>query len=290
MKILIIPDVHGNWKETIQYIKDHKDEVDKVVTLGDYVDDFDEALNGLNMITGFKELCEMAKAEPNKFRICIGNHDLSYISDPHVSGHHYQFSADYKRMFFDNLDIMDIIVEIDGWMFSHAGVSEKWYKYFVGNACPGKNGNYFRIISKEEWDSIKGQPVKEINKLFHSGVFGHFDYYDGAGDWGDGNSPLQGPLWIRPPSLLDCPLFDKQVVGHTETYLKEPIPVEVESGKIVVLTDTTKHNNYLVLDTENPWKPIKEKEMNKFIKTRLKEINDAKARAGQEKKDAEKNS
>lgn len=37
MKILIIPDVHGNWEETIQYIKDCKDSVDNVVALGDYV-------------------------------------------------------------------------------------------------------------------------------------------------------------------------------------------------------------------------------------------------------------
>lgn len=289
MKVLIIPDVHGNWKETIQYVKDHKDEVDFVVTLGDYVDDFDESLNGLNMITGFKELCSMAREEPSKFRICIGNHDLSYISDPHVSGHHYQYSGDYKRMFFSNLDIIDVLVEIDGWIFSHAGVSEKWYKFFVKNAVKDKNGNYFRVIPSEEWKAVKGNPVKEINKLFHSGVFNCFDYYENAGDWGDGNSPFQGPLWIRPASLMSCPLFDRQVVGHTETYLKEPIPVEVESGKVIVLTDTTKHNNYLILDTENPWKTIKENEMNKFIKSRLKEVNDVKARAGQEK-DAKKNS
>ena len=284
MKILIIPDVHGNWEETIQYIKGHKDEVDFVVTLGDYVDDFDESLNGLNMIKGFKELCSMARAEPNKFRICIGNHDLSYISDPHVSGHHYQFSADYKKMFFDNIDIMDILIEIDGWVFSHAGVSEKWYNFFVKNAQLDKNGTYFRVISKEEWEVIKGQPVKEINKLFHSGIFGHFDYYSGAGDWGDGNSPLQGPLWIRPQSLFECPLFDKQIIGHTETYLKEPIPVKTKFEKIVVLTDTRKHNNYLVLDTENPWPTIDVKNLDKFAKSRLKEINDAKARAGQEKR------
>ena len=31
MKILIIPDVHGNWFKTAKYIKAHKDWADKVV-------------------------------------------------------------------------------------------------------------------------------------------------------------------------------------------------------------------------------------------------------------------
>lgn len=251
------------------------------------VDDFDETLNGINMITGFKKLCELKRAEPEKFEILIGNHDLSYISDPHVSGHHYQYSADYRRMFMENIDIMNVCIEIEGWVFSHAGVSEKWYNYFIKNVVKGKNGNYFRVISEEEWEFIS-KPIEKINKLFHSGIFGHFDYYDNAGDWGDGNSPLQGPLWIRPSSLLSCPFFDKQIVGHTETYLKEPIPVETKNGKIVVLTDTVHHNNYLILDTENPWKAIPENETNKFIKKRLKETNDAKALAGKNK-NVEKN-
>lgn len=282
MKILIIPDVHGNWKETIEFIESHKDSVDYVVSLGDYFDDFDESLNGLNMITGFKKLCELKKAEPQKFKICIGNHDLSYISDPHVSGHHWQYATDYKKVLFDNLDLMDIVVKLDGWVFSHAGVSEKWYNFFVRNAVPNKDGDYFRVISKADWEKVKGNPIEEINLLFHSEVFGHFDYYQDAGDWGDGNSPLQGPLWIRPSSLFKSAMFQKQIVGHTETYLKMPIPVELTNEKIVVLTDTVGHNNYLVLDTENPWETIKENELNKFVKSKTKEINDAKARKGME--------
>jgi predicted phosphodiesterase len=39
MKILIIPDIHGRtfWKETIEK---HKDEVDKIIFLGDYLDPY----------------------------------------------------------------------------------------------------------------------------------------------------------------------------------------------------------------------------------------------------------
>ncbi|MBR6610791.1 MAG: metallophosphoesterase [Campylobacter sp.] len=37
MKILVIPDIHGNYTAALQNIKNHKDSVDKVVVLGDYV-------------------------------------------------------------------------------------------------------------------------------------------------------------------------------------------------------------------------------------------------------------
>ena len=69
MKILIIPDVHGNWFKTANYIKTHKDLADKVVLLGDYVDDFDISKHGLPMINGIKEVCSMAREEPEKFEI-----------------------------------------------------------------------------------------------------------------------------------------------------------------------------------------------------------------------------
>ena len=60
-KVLVIPDIHGNWKEALKFIKNNKDKVEKVVCLGDYVDDFDESLNGKVMIDGFRELTELAK-------------------------------------------------------------------------------------------------------------------------------------------------------------------------------------------------------------------------------------
>ena len=46
MKVLVIPDIHGNYAAALKNIQDHKDEVDKVIWLGDGVDDFDENLNG----------------------------------------------------------------------------------------------------------------------------------------------------------------------------------------------------------------------------------------------------
>ncbi len=127
MKILVVPDIHGSWANIIPYIKANKDSVDKVVTLGDYVDDWNEDANGQVMIDGFGQLIEMARAEPDKFVILIGNHDHSYISSQSCSGHHPKYAAQYNKMFKDNIDIIHAAALIDGVLFSHAGVSQLWY-------------------------------------------------------------------------------------------------------------------------------------------------------------------
>lgn len=248
MKILVIPDIHGNWINTIQHIIDNKNSVDKIVTLGDYFDDFDEKLNGKIMIDGFKKLIELKKSEPEKFELLLGNHCLSYISDPNVSGHHYQYASAYRKLIMDNLEYLNIITEISGYYFSHAGVSTVWYKWFL-------NGDRKKQIIKN-WNELK-TPVEKINAVFHSGLFGYFDYNNQGGDSGDGDSVLQGPLWIRPNSLLKCPFFDKQIVGHTEVLLNVPYTIKIKN-KIIVLTDTSNHNGWFILDTEKELKIDKE--------------------------------
>ena len=101
MKILVIPDIHGNYAAALQNIQDHKDEVDKVVWLGDGVDDFNENLNGQTMIDGLNKLIEFKNNEPNKFELLLGNHDLSYLAQTRngecVSGHHYEYADMYKK-------------------------------------------------------------------------------------------------------------------------------------------------------------------------------------------------
>lgn len=135
MKVLVIPDIHGNYKAALKNIEEHKDEVDKVVVLGDYVDDFDESLNGKPMVDGFSKLMEYKKKEPEKFDILFGNHCLSYISQTRdgecVSGHHKMYARDYRKMFEEAIDLVDIISEIDGVLFSHAGVSQNWLNKVV---------------------------------------------------------------------------------------------------------------------------------------------------------------
>lgn len=132
MKVLVVPDIHGSWSQALEFIRANKDNVDKVVTLGDYVDDWDDELNGEPMQKGFLQLIEMARAEPEKFCLCLGNHDHSYISSQSCSGHKFQYEQMYAEMFMNNLDILHPAVLIDGVLFSHAGISQAWYRKTVG--------------------------------------------------------------------------------------------------------------------------------------------------------------
>lgn len=236
MKIMIIPDIHGNWKNTIQYIIENKNQVDKIVTLGDYFDDFDEKLNGKIMIDGFNTLMKLKKAENEKFEILLGNHCLSYISNPNVSGHHYQYASAYKNIIMNNIDYIDIITKINDWYFSHAGVSKTWYEWFINNE---------RI---QKLNIEINDHVKIINTAFHSGFFGFFDYNRLGKDLGDGDSEIQGPLWIRPNSLIKSSLFDKQIVGHTELCKGKPLTVELNDGKKIMFTDSPTHDGYFIME------------------------------------------
>lgn len=168
MRILIIPDIHGNWAYALSFIKLNKDSVDYVVTLGDYVDDFNESLNGFVMQQGFLSLVGMARKEPEKFRIILGNHDHSYISNQSCSGHHNQYAKMYKDMFLNNSDLLEPAVLIDGVLFSHAGVSLDWYERRVG---------FYN--DKHKMDFVPKEIVSEYNKWDYN--YRNIDkvYFDG---------------------------------------------------------------------------------------------------------------
>lgn len=164
-----MPDIHGAWSQALSFIKANKDSVDKVVTLGDYVDDWDDNLNGKPMQEGFLQLIEMARAEPEKFCICLGNHDHSYISDQSCSGHHYEYEEMYTEMFMNNLDIIHPAVLLDGVLFSHAGVSQHWYNRTVG---------WFN--DRHKMDKVPKKLIDEYEKWKYN--YNHINevYFDGV--------------------------------------------------------------------------------------------------------------
>lgn len=155
MKILVVSDVHENWVFALSFIKANKDSVDYVVTLGDYVDSFNESLNGFPMQQGFLELVSLARKEPDKFKIIIGNHDQSYISKQTCSGHKYQYEEMYKKMFLDNIDLLEPVVMLDNILFSHAGVSLDWYERCVGFYNDKHKYDFVPKELKKEYDKWK---------------------------------------------------------------------------------------------------------------------------------------
>ena len=242
MKILVIPDIHGNWNDALRNIYNNYKNVDKVVTLGDYVDDFDSSLNGKVMIDGFTELCALARENKDKFCICIGNHDNSYYVPPHLhdavcSGHRWEYAKDYKEMFDKNADLLNVFYMFDGVLFSHGGYSLEFNQILSDRII---RLEYEQKIPRDRLD------VNKINEVFHSDP----DLFQHRGYSPSGDSIGESFLWIRPNSLLDSKWDDSikvQVVGHTECgrqFLSY-------KDKRLILIDSPSHNDYMIIDTDN---------------------------------------
>ena len=127
MKILINPDIHGRvfWKYSIE----HKDEFDKIIFLGDYLDAYSPDLL-VNEEDNFKEIIQFKKDNLDKVILLLGNHDCHYINSKILHSSRYNpFKANiYHKLFNDNLDLFQLVYIYNKYLFSHAGVYEEWLK------------------------------------------------------------------------------------------------------------------------------------------------------------------
>lgn len=127
MKIVVIPDVHGKpyWKE----ICDENISDSHIVFLGDYLDGrdtspLDEHLNFINIIKYKKEHSE-------KVTLLQGNHCLHYLYDNYnfnCSGFHSEYYLQWHKLYNDNRELFKIAYQYRNYLFTHAGISTKWFK------------------------------------------------------------------------------------------------------------------------------------------------------------------
>ena len=235
MKILIIPDVHGqpDWKEYI------KEEVDYTIFLGDYFDNWSAAYKGKPAEENFQDICSYVKEDTEHRKMILGNHDFeNYIMYGGCSGFQSDWYNEYNKALIKNISLINICFELEGIVFSHAGISKSWIK---------------RIFDKTEVS------VKEINEKFQTMLFNFvnygnpseikkvFSYYDKDYS-GYGEHIGQTPLWIRPMQLMQNPYFTKQVVGHTELN-ENDFCIQKNDNAIVLFADSKKHTPF-VIDTE----------------------------------------
>lgn len=192
MSYIIIGDVHGtsHWKNIIKEYKKNDDDV--VIFLGDYVDSFN--ITPEQCLKNLAELFEYRCTTPNVYML-IGNHDYHYLRHDwdRYSGYRYDWMKAYRSILLDNYELLKVVhtFEHEGskYICSHAGVSNTFL-------------NTYNI------------PIIGINQLWldNPSAFG----FNHACTNMYGDDKRQGPLWIRPRSLLeDSPVGYKQIVGHT---------------------------------------------------------------------------
>lgn len=281
MKVIIIPDMHGshNWEKAKELAKEHPDYY--VVGLGDWVDsgEYNRKIRMWQANNKWPDQGENLKNALDWFRedqkhrfFCIGNHDYSYLScgyeASNCSGHQNNHAHEIRTILNSNKDIIHIGVELDGWIFSHAGFTYTWRSYVLKelhnmlDKWPEEDDGTGTRWDEKNW-SLKFLDDTFRNMSHFSGDPDSNPSFDALFDWhgmfsGSGNEKMQGPLWIRPESLLEDALFPNQVVGHTEYCVGEPIKLRGStSGKgstntRIMIVDSNDHDLITVFDTENP--------------------------------------
>ena len=193
LRILTFGDTHGRgvWEDVIE--KEGIENLDLIVFLGDYFTSR-EGIPVEVQEANFRRIVEFKNAHPDKVVLLRGNHDMEackyYWAECHPS-HRSNWVTENKDWFLENTQW---ILQIDDVVFSHAGITQRWYadmrKKYPDITC-------FEDINNREPSEMFG---------FRSSKFS--DYY--------GDSETQPCTWIRPGSLCEYGFPEiRYVVGHS---------------------------------------------------------------------------
>jgi len=201
MKTLILGDTHGrsNWKQVLEAHPDFG----RVVFMGDYFDSFD--LSGVEQLHNFNEIIRFKEETDKEVIMLIGNHDHHYLDVGETySGYKAAHKWDFQDALKKNMHHLQIAYKLDDVLFTHAGVSPIWMDDTFGYTG---------------W--TRETMVADLNELYR--VKPHRFNFSHKGWDPSGDSVEQGPIWIRPRSLMKSNKGDDglkkrfiQVVGHTQ--------------------------------------------------------------------------
>jgi len=231
MKIIALGDTHGRnkWKE----ITAKEDDADKVIFIGDYFDTHDQGHSPNRQIENFKDILAYKKANPNKVILLFGNHDFHYIRN--IGETYSGYSAGYAHDIGELIDLVikEDLVQMcylhDKFFFSHAGLTKTWAEKFIGNSNP----------------MINEVLVQGINDLFKY-TPNVFKFRMGNNLSQTGNDVTQGPIWVRPVSLLkDMVDGITCVVGHTTV---KRLDLNEEFPNLILIDCLGTSGEYLVIE------------------------------------------
>lgn len=201
MKTLVVGDLHTKYNildRVIQLSKDY----DRVVFLGDYVDDWNTVPEAShNLLIGLKEFYEN---NIGKVILLLGNHDLSeWVGDNfRCSGFNPQ-SHLLVNGFFARFEMIFKVAHYEqGYLFTHAGVTEGWKNKYLPDCDTGA-----QIADKLNWAYRHWGENDEAEKIFLG--------LSGVGFMRNGWD-VPSPVWADINELLQDPIPElNQIVGHS---------------------------------------------------------------------------
>ena len=211
MKLVAIGDIHGRdiWKQIVAKEQD----ADEFVFVGDYFDSF--TVKGVDQINNFLDIIEFKKQSKVPVILLIGNHDHHYypgIEDSGTSGYQALMAPSIKHVVGDNKQYLQAAYQSGEFVFTHAGLSSEWLDDMVV-------GWSVDSLDATVNDLFTYQPNKIAYRSFKYYNYGEPNEQASLAS-GYGDETFQGPIWIRPKSLMKAN-YDTlrnqiiQVVGHT---------------------------------------------------------------------------
>lgn len=236
MKTVIIGDIHGHdtWKQIISQEQD----ADKVIFVGDYFDSFN--VPGLIQMQNFQDIIEFKKTSNAEVVMLIGNHDYHYfpeIGENGCSGYQVRMAPSISHLVNTNREHLQLAYQFDDFLITHAGVSSEWLDDIVGEWKVETIADQLNELFKFQPHKVEFRMYKQVGDKIY-----------GVGGYGD--ETFQGPLWIRPRSLMKVNHDTlrtqvRQVVGHTH---QKQIDIEGKAtGGRYYFIDTMAVGEYLVV-------------------------------------------
>lgn len=216
--IIVIGDVHGRtlWRKIVE-----RHSGCRFVFLGDYCDPY-EKMPGQAVLDNLMEIIRFKQSHPDEVVLLLGNHDVHYIDygAPLCSRINLELAWQLREIFTEHADCFQCAHSERGILFTHAGVSEAWFRQsFVGDA--------------------DGDIASQLNACSTDKVL----YYCGAARRGP--HPHGGIYWAGKSEMLCLLRGTTQVVGHTRTDGVE----RIESAEgVVYFCDCLEKGKYLMIE------------------------------------------
>jgi len=226
MKIVALGDTHGRdlWKAIVKAEPD----ADYYIFVGDY---FDRSRKSpAEQVRNFEEILEWKQAR-TRGEVCLllGNHDYHYLPGLGLTGfggYPGEEAALISEALGRHLDEMRICRLIGPCLFSHAGIGVPFLDTTFG---PGRqspdDGQPDAPVQETDGDNAAatarpGWSLKTLEDQLNTRFRLRPADFDFCGEEPSGDDQTQGPLWIRPKSLILSTLGTLsrevvQVFGHT---------------------------------------------------------------------------
>lgn len=197
--VIICSDIHcRSFYKKVLNVKDKP-----IIFLGDYLDPYSyEELSFEDGLANLEEIIDFKKQNPDRVTLLLGNHDFNAIWRKNwATRHNYHFQNDSHTLFKNNLNLFEPFKVVDNILFTHAGISEGWYKrYNIENIIDFLNN---------QWNLFINGPLGP----FEESYLPIFDCGKIRGGW----EKYGGIFWndVREMDYLN-PIDYVQIFGHTQ--------------------------------------------------------------------------